>query len=123
MAVLAIGCGFKTVAPDAGHEAVLIRKPLLFGSGGVDSRPVKPGLKYIAFTTQAVDVNMQPARVDAQFDDLMTADGVPIDFHAVISYIVTDSVKLVRDFGADSGQQGAPGFWTINPFARPCAIR
>ena len=37
MAVLAIGCGFKTVAPDAGHEAVLIRKPLLFGSGGVDS--------------------------------------------------------------------------------------
>jgi regulator of protease activity HflC (stomatin/prohibitin superfamily) len=114
LAVLAIGCGFRTVAPDAGHEAVLIRKPLLFGSGGVDSRPVKPGLKYIAWTTQAVDVNMQPARVDAQFDDLMTADGVPIDFHAVISYIVTDSVKLVRDFGADVGGQGAPGFWVRN---------
>ena len=102
VAVLAMGCGFRTVAPDAGHEAVLIRKPLLFGSGGVDSRPVKPGLQYIAWTTQAVDVNMQPARVDAEFDDLMTADGVPIDFHAVISYIVIDSVKLVRDFGADA---------------------
>ena len=35
-------------------------------------------------------------------------------FHAVISYIVTDSVKLVRDFGADMGQPGAPGFWIRN---------
>ena len=114
LAILAIGCGFRTVTPDAGHEAVLIRKPLLFGSGGVDGNPVKPGLRYVAWTTQAVDVNMQPARVDAQFDDLMTADGVPIDFHAVITYIVTDSVKLVRDFGADVTGQGVPGFWVRN---------
>ena len=41
-----------------------------------------------------------PAAALSNSDDLMTADGVPIDFHAVISYIVTDSVKLVRDFGA-----------------------
>ena len=26
----------STVQPDAGHEAVLVRKPLIFGSGGVD---------------------------------------------------------------------------------------
>lgn len=35
---LAIGC--RTVQPDAGHEAVLVRKPLIFGSGGVDPTPV-----------------------------------------------------------------------------------
>ena len=34
-----------TVQPDAGHEAVLVRKPLIFGSGGVDPMPVKTGLK------------------------------------------------------------------------------
>ena len=96
---LAIGC--RTVQPDAGHEAVLVRKPLLFGSGGVDPTPVKTGLKYVAFTTTGIDVNMQPMRIDVEFSDLMTMDGVPIDFHAVLTLQVSDSVKLVRDFGQD----------------------
>lgn len=104
----------STVQPDAGHEAVLVRKPLIFGSGGVDPTPVKTGLKYVAFTTSGVDVNMQPRRIDSEFNDLMTSDGVPIDFHAVISLQVIDSVKLVRDFGADVGQEGVPGFWIRN---------
>lgn len=104
----------STVQPDAGHEAVLVRKPLIFGSGGVDATPVKTGLKYVAFTTSGVDVNMQPRRIDAEFNDLMTSDGVPIDFHAVITLQVIDSVKLVRDFGADAGANGIPGFWTRN---------
>jgi regulator of protease activity HflC (stomatin/prohibitin superfamily) len=105
----------STVQPDAGHEAVLVRKPLIFGSGGVDDTPVKTGLKYVAFTTDSVDVNMQPRRVDVEFTDLMTSDGVPIDFHAVLTLQVTDSVKLVRDFGADmGGANGTPGFWTRN---------
>jgi regulator of protease activity HflC (stomatin/prohibitin superfamily) len=103
----------STVQPDAGHEAVLVRKPLIFGSGGVDDTPVKTGLKYVAFTTEGIDVNMQPRRVDVEFTDLMTSDGVPIDFHAVLTLQVTDSVKLVRDFGADMGS-GTPGFWTRN---------
>jgi len=110
-ALLAGACG--TVQPDAGHEAVLVRKPLLFGSGGVDPAPVKAGLKYVAFTTKSVDVNMQPMRVDVNFDDLMTSDGVPIDFHSVISLQVVDSVKLVRDFGADFAGN-VPGFWMRN---------
>ena len=80
---LAVGC--RTVQPDAGHEAVLVRKPLLFGSGGVDPTPVKTGLKYVAFTTTGIDVNMQPLRIDVEFSDLMTTDGVPIDFHAVLT--------------------------------------
>lgn len=104
----------STVQPDAGHEAVLVRKPLIFGSGGVDATPVKTGLKYVAFTTRGIDVNMQPRRIDAEFTDLMTSDGVPIDFHAVITLQVIDSVRLVRDFGADAGPDGVPGFWTRN---------
>ncbi len=108
---LAIGC--RTVQPDAGHEAVLVRKPLLFGSGGVDETPVKTGLKYVAFTTTGIDVNMQPMRIDVEFSDLMTMDGVPIDFHSVLTVQVTDSVKLVRDFGQDfAGDK--PGFWVRN---------
>ena len=103
-----------TVQPDAGHEAVLVRKPLVFGSGGVDETPVKTGLKYVAFTTKGVDVNMQPRRIDEEFTDLMTLDGVPIDFHSVVTLQVVDSVKLVRDFGADTMPDGTPGFWMRN---------
>ena len=29
------GCSIQSVKPDAGHEAVLIEKPLIFGHGGV----------------------------------------------------------------------------------------
>lgn len=114
--VAAIGLlGCSTVEPNAGHEAVLVRKPRFFGSGGVDPTPVRTGLKYIAWTTTGVDVNMQPGRVDTEFNDLMTLDGVPIDFHAVISYQITDSVKLVRDYGADVRESdGVPGFWMRN---------
>jgi len=104
----------STVQPDAGHEGVLVRKPLIFGSGGVDPTPVKTGLKYVAFTTSGIDVNMQPRRIDSEFTDLMTSDGVPIDFHAVITLQVIDSVKLVRDFGAEVGSNGTPGFWLRN---------
>lgn len=116
MAVIVVAVGAaacRTVTPDAGHEAVLVRKPLIFGSGGVDATPVKTGLKYVAFTTSSVDVNMQPMRIDAEFTDLMTSDGVPIDFHAVITLQVTDSVKLVRDFGAERTGP-VPGFWLRN---------
>ena len=31
----------STVTPDAGQEAVLVRKPLLFGHGGVDPTPAE----------------------------------------------------------------------------------
>lgn len=114
-ALFVVGC--SSVKPDAGHQAVLIRKPMFFGSGGVDETPIAAGRKYVAWTTDAMDVNMQPGRVDVEFADLMTSDGVPIDFHAVISYQIVDSVKLVRDYGADSvgtEQQPIPGFWVRN---------
>ena len=111
-AAMAGGC--RSVAPDAGQQAVLVRKPIVFGHGGVDDTPIQTGRSYVAFTTDAVYVNMQPGRVDTEFTDLMTSDGVPIDFHAVVSYQVIDSVKLVRDFGADINERGIPGFWIRN---------
>lgn len=97
-AVLAAGCG--TVAPDAGFEAVLVRKPLLFGHGGVVDLPVRAGRSYVALTTDHVMVDVRPVQAAENFDDLMSSDGVPLDFHAVARMQVTDSVRLIRDFGA-----------------------
>lgn len=97
-AVLSIGC--TAASPDAGQEAVWVEKPWIFGDGGVGRTPVKTGQEYGALSSAAIYVNMQ--RVDLAFDDMMTSSGVPVDFHVVLSLKVTDSVKLVEKFGADT---------------------
>lgn len=100
--------------PDAGQEAVWVKQPMLFGSGGVDSEPVKTGRHYGALTSTAYIVDMLPQRIDIEFDDMMTKSGVPVSFHVVATYRITDSVKLVSKFGADQNDQGVYGFWYRN---------
>ena len=97
LALFMTGCSYA--APDAGQEVVLVKKPLIFGSGGVDPEPVKTGLTYIAVTTHTVTVNVQPQQFPVHFDDLMSSDGVPLDFDGVIRVQITDSVRLIKDFG------------------------
>jgi regulator of protease activity HflC (stomatin/prohibitin superfamily) len=91
------GCSVYT--PDAGHEVVLISKPWFFGHGGVQSDPVTPGRTWAAFTTDGVDVYMQPERYEEDLPDTMSADGVPLGFHAIINLQVTNSVTLIKNFG------------------------
>jgi hypothetical protein len=40
-AVCSVACNFKSL--NAGHEIVLIEKPIIFGHGGVDPNPVRTG--------------------------------------------------------------------------------
>lgn len=93
--------GVTAVKPDAGYEAVLIQKPMLFGHGGVDEQPINTGRTYVFWTTSAVYVNMQPQQTSLHFEDLMSLDGVPLDFDAVIRLRITDSVLLVKNFGPE----------------------
>jgi hypothetical protein len=106
--------GCSVASPDAGHQAVWVEKPILFGHGGVDQSPVLPGREFGAPTSQAIDVNMLPQRVDMEFDDMMTKSGVPVSFHVVATFAITDSVKLVSRFGADYDDKGGWGFWNRN---------
>ena len=64
LGMLVLG-GCSVYSPDAGHEVVLVEKPLLLGHGGVDDEPVKTGRTFAAITTQGVDVYMQPQRFEA----------------------------------------------------------
>jgi regulator of protease activity HflC (stomatin/prohibitin superfamily) len=91
--------GCKSVAPDAGHEVVLVEKPMFFGHGGIDPEPVRTGRSFVAATTDGIDVNMQPLAFQQDLPDTMTADGVPVSFHAIMNIRVTDSVKLISQFG------------------------
>jgi len=101
-AVLAIAmAGCKSIAPDAGHEVVLVEKPMFFGHGGIDAEPVRTGRAFVAATTDGIDVNMQPIAFQQDLPDTMTGDGVPVSFHAIMNIRVTDSVKLISQFGTN----------------------
>jgi regulator of protease activity HflC (stomatin/prohibitin superfamily) len=91
--------GCRMATPDAGHEVVLIQKPIIFGHGGVDSEPVRTGLTITAITTEQEDVDMRPIKLDTELPDTMTLDGVPITFHAIMVVQCTDSVRLIKNFG------------------------
>ena len=93
--------GCTVVSPDAGQAAVLIDKPIVFGHGGVRAKAVSTGLTYTWFSTNKIYVNMFPQQYDGNFSDLMSSDGVPLDFHAIIRLQVVDPVALVKDFGQD----------------------
>jgi regulator of protease activity HflC (stomatin/prohibitin superfamily) len=97
LAMVVSGC--SVYAPDAGHEVVLIKKPWFLGHGGVEDEPVKPGRTWAAFTTEGVDVYMQPQKYETEMHDTMTSDGVPISFHAIMVLQVVDSVSLIKNFG------------------------
>ncbi len=90
-------CGWA--APDAGTEAVLIEKPWFLGHGGVSPEPVRTGRTLIAFTTDVEYVDMRPLQFSLHLNDFMSQDGVPLDFDAIIRLKVTDSVKLIKNFG------------------------
>jgi regulator of protease activity HflC (stomatin/prohibitin superfamily) len=104
--VLAFACtvalaACTTVAPDAGFEAVIVRKPFLFGHGGVDETPVKTGRSYFAVSSSAIYIDVRPLQFQEHFEDLMSSDGVPLDFDAALRLQVTNSVAVIRDFGPE----------------------
>jgi regulator of protease activity HflC (stomatin/prohibitin superfamily) len=112
--LIAAACG--RAAPDSGQEAVLIRKPWIFGHGGVVADPVKTGLTYTSITTQVVYIPVVPQLVKEHFADIMSSDGVPLSFDAYVQLRVTDSVMLVDKFsGAVEAQENnTPAWYAFN---------
>jgi regulator of protease activity HflC (stomatin/prohibitin superfamily) len=111
-------CGY--VSPDAGEQAVLVRKPWFFGSGGVDPVPVTTGSKVVASSTDAVYVPVTPLSFDIGFDNMMPKDGIPLDFHTTVRVQITDAPKLVNYWnGGAQNEKGEPShawFWSnISP--------
>jgi len=112
--------GCTTASPDQGHVVVWVEKPWFFGHGGIEPDVVTTGQSYGALSSTAVDVEMYPQRVDMEFDDMMTKSGVPVSFHVVATFHVTDAYQLVKNFGADrykdsnGDRTGGWEFWTRN---------
>lgn len=101
MLLVITSCNVERVQPNVGYEAVLVKKPRFFGSGGVDDTPIKTGSTYVVSTTEAIMVNVQPQLFSFTADDMMTDGGIPLHLDPKIRLQVTDSVRIVKDFGID----------------------
>ena len=96
-----IGC--SGVRPNGDEEAVLIKKPWFFGSGGVDGEPVSSGLTWTALSTKAVTFKIVPITYHETFDDMMTSDNTPVDFsvHVMIRIKSGMTPVLYEKFGEE----------------------
>jgi hypothetical protein len=118
-AVLAAGCQYAS--PDQGQEAVLVRKPWFFGHGGVDPTPVKTGTALVAASTNILYVPTTPIQFQEHFEDLMSSDGVPLDFDTSLNLIITDTVKMAERFGVNDVGNGSRPWpaWYANNVSQP----
>lgn len=92
------GCMLPAI--DAGHEGVLVKKPLLFGHGGVDPIPATTGRVFVAPTTEIIDVDIRPVQHSEHFE-IISAENAPVSFDAFLIANVLEgrSPELISRFG------------------------
>lgn len=121
LAVFLTGCTRISVEP--GQEAIKIRKPWIFGHGGIVEEPIPTGLSYAALSSDYVSVDVTPVLFDEEFNDIMPKDNNPVDYHAAVRIQITDSVKLVKKYGVwyqkDSDNKYALSRWYVTNVQRP----
>lgn len=88
------GCGYASV--DAGEEGVLIRKPWFVGHGGVDPETVKTGTELVAHSTEVINIPVTPLTFPINFEDIMPANGIPLDFQTTVRMQITAPAVLVE---------------------------
>ena len=91
--------GCTVVSPDPGQEAVLVSKPILFGTGGVQDETVKTGRSFAAFTTEAIYVTTAPQNQEVSFDDLSSKDNILLDFETNVQFQVVKPAALYKAKG------------------------
>lgn len=95
---LTAGCMLPAI--DAGHEGVLVKKPLFFGHGGVDPVPASTGRILAAPTTEVIDVDVRPMQ-HAEHFEIISAENAPVSFDAflITNVIQGRSPELISRFG------------------------
>jgi regulator of protease activity HflC (stomatin/prohibitin superfamily) len=98
--VLLSASGCIMPAIDAGHEGVMVAKPILFGHGGVDPVPATTGRVIVAPTTEVIDVDIRPVQYSEHFD-IISQENAPVSFDA---FLIANAVEgrtpeLISRFG------------------------
>lgn len=88
---------------NGGEEAVFVKKPWIFGRGGVVDEPLIEGQAWKVFTTDAVKFDVKPVQYEEPFDDIITEDNNPVDFNAYIKLKIQNGKTpiLYETFGVE----------------------
>ena len=89
----------RRVVVDAGHEAVLVKKPYFFGHGGVDKEPIRTGSVWVARSTEAWQYPITPVQYTEKFDDMNTKNKSLVDFNSYVKITITNIPLLQEKFG------------------------
>lgn len=91
------------VKVDATDEAVLVHKPMFFGSGGVDMEPISTGSEWIWATTDVVMFSIVPTKYTETLDDIISNENTPLDFKTQITIQINEGKTpiLLKNYGAN----------------------
>ena len=89
--VIFTSCSMPSIDP--GHVGVLQKKPYIFGSGGLDDHIYQPGRYTVAWSSDLIEINVQPYKIEEVFEDMNSSDNVPVDF-AVYTTLQLDEDKV-----------------------------
>lgn len=94
---------FTRVKVGAAEEAVLVHKPMFFGSGGVDMKPISTGSKWVWITTDAVMFSIVPTKYTETLDDIISNENTPLDFKTQITIQINEgkSPILLKNYGVN----------------------
>lgn len=86
---------------NAGEEIVLVQKPIIFGSGGVVTQPIKSGTTWIVFSTDHFRYDVKPVKYTEEFDDIMSDENTPLDITAypILQVMENESPILHQNYG------------------------
>jgi hypothetical protein len=88
---------------DGTTEGVFIKKPLFFGSGGVDMTALTEGSEWKVFSTDFIEYKKIPVKYTEIFDDVFCNDNTPMDLsaHLTLQLIEGKSPTLHVNYGPD----------------------
>lgn len=96
------GC-VRTFSVNGGEELVFIKKPFIWGRGGVDPEPLTKGLTWGVWSTSSETFNIKPVQYEEKFNDIVTKDNNPIDLNTYIELeIIKGKTPILYDsFGLE----------------------
>ena len=100
-AMVLAGCSLCGV--DGDEEGVFIKKPYIFGKGGVDPKALVEGSAWKVFSTDFVTYKHVPVKYTETFDDVFCDDNTPLDLSAHLTLRIQrgKSPILHMNYGQD----------------------
>lgn len=90
-----------TESVEPGHQGVIVDKPYFFDifGHGVRKEPLVDGRVLLWRTSSMYTVRMTPQSFPVKVDDYSSADNILLDFESTIQFRITNSVRLISEFG------------------------